>query len=349
MQPQDPLEHSRDAGVSLHLRLGGAGDPAYGDGRSELVRSRLRHRDLPEGREHLLHVGQEGAVRADDEHSRGGQPGAVRVEQVGGPVQPDRCLAGARSALHADRLLERRTHQDVLLRLDGRDDVAHRTAARPLDLLYQQRADGAAGGEAVVFVRREGPVPEPEAAAQHDALPVARRCAVVGPREGSAPVEHDRLAVLPADVPAAEVEDLVGLGVEAAEEQRRDPVVEQLVEPTGQAGGERPRRQLVVAPGALGVEEGARVLAHPSEIGAGAHQVRPLGGQDVVGHAGASGQQVPARGAIAGGPPTRQQPGRGRAEPTTVLAQGEDGQQDVLSPAGTHAATALRSPWGSFR
>jgi hypothetical protein len=85
-------------------------------------------------------------------------------------------------------------------------------------------------------------------------------------------------------VPSADVEDLGGLGVEPAEEQRGHPVVEQLLEPAGQAGRQRARRELVVAPGGLGVEQRAGVLTHALEVGARTDQVGALVGQDVVGH-----------------------------------------------------------------
>ena len=45
-------------------------------------------------------VAQERRVGADDQHAAAREPVAVGVEQVGGAVQRDRGLAGARPALH---------------------------------------------------------------------------------------------------------------------------------------------------------------------------------------------------------------------------------------------------------
>ena len=55
----------------------------------------------------------------------------------GGPVQPDRGLAGAGRALHADRLGQLSPDQLVLFGLDGGDDVPHRADPGPLDLRGQ--------------------------------------------------------------------------------------------------------------------------------------------------------------------------------------------------------------------
>ena len=105
--------------------------------RGELGDRGLLDVDLAEGGQHLLDVAQEGPVRADDEDAGAGQLAGVRVEQVGRAVQADGGLAGAGRALHADRLGQRRPHDVVLVGLDGGDDVAHRAAARSLDLLAE--------------------------------------------------------------------------------------------------------------------------------------------------------------------------------------------------------------------
>ena len=99
--------------------------------------------DLAERRQHRGDVGQERPVRPDDQHAGPAQPLAVQVEQVRGPVQADRGLAGAGRALHADRVVQVGADQLVLLGLDGGDDVAHRPDAGPLDLGGQDPARGA--------------------------------------------------------------------------------------------------------------------------------------------------------------------------------------------------------------
>ena len=138
-------------------------------------------------------------------------------------------------------------------------------------------------GQPVVLVRGERALAEPEPAAQRDALPVLRRRPVVRARHRRPPVDDHRLPVRAADVAAPDVEHLVGLGVEPAEEQRRHAVVEQLVEAACQARGQRARGRLVVAPRALGLEQRAGVLAHPAQVGAGAGQVGALTHEDAVG------------------------------------------------------------------
>jgi hypothetical protein len=102
--------------------------------------------DLTERRQHGADVVEEGPVRPDDEHARPQQPVPERIQQPGGPVQADRGLAGTRGSLHAYRCPRVSSHDLVLLRLDGRDDVAHRPDARPLDLVDEDLAAGDVAG-----------------------------------------------------------------------------------------------------------------------------------------------------------------------------------------------------------
>ncbi len=53
-------------------------------------------------------------------------------------MQADGRLPRTGGALDAEAGRQIRTHQDVLVRLDRRDDVAHRTGTWPLDLLGEQ-------------------------------------------------------------------------------------------------------------------------------------------------------------------------------------------------------------------
>ena len=134
LAPQRPAQHLGHPHVALEDGGPRVVDGAHRHPAGEVGDRGLLDVDLAEGGQHLLDVAQEGAVGADDQDAGAGQLAAVRVEQVGGAVQADRGLAGARGALHADRLGERGAHDVVLVGLDGRDDVAHRAAARPLDL-----------------------------------------------------------------------------------------------------------------------------------------------------------------------------------------------------------------------
>ena len=80
-----------------------------------------------------MDVAQEHAVRADDEHTLVFEREPIRVEQVGGAVQRDDGLAGARTALHDEHAGKGRPDDLVLLGLDRRDDVAELAGARLLD------------------------------------------------------------------------------------------------------------------------------------------------------------------------------------------------------------------------
>ena len=76
-------------------RVVGRSDPAA----DQSLHRRLGHRRLTERRQHLRDVAQEHRVRPDDEHASIAEQQAVLVEQERGAVQPDRGLAGTRSAL----------------------------------------------------------------------------------------------------------------------------------------------------------------------------------------------------------------------------------------------------------
>ena len=71
-----------------------------------------QHRQLDAGlaerRQHLLDVAEEQAVGPDDQHALALEREAVRVEEVGGPVQRHDGLAGAGTALHHQHAGQRR-------------------------------------------------------------------------------------------------------------------------------------------------------------------------------------------------------------------------------------------------
>ena len=149
---------------------------------AEVERRALAHAALAERRQHVGDVVEERPVRPDDEHAVAGEPATVLEQEVGGAVQGDRGLAGARTALHDQRLVDRRPDHDVLLGLDRGDDLAHRTRARGADLGQHRVGDaarrrrprrgrrGARRGRrsCVALVEREPP-------AEHDAERVDRR------------------------------------------------------------------------------------------------------------------------------------------------------------------------------
>ena len=234
----------------------------------ELLDGGLLRLDLAEGGQDVADVAQEALVGADHEDALAAQLLAEGVEEVRRAVQPDGGLAGAGGTLDADRLRQVGADDDVLLGLDGGDDVAHRTDAGPLDLLLEDRGvvlgragvgglpvgRAHAGRVGVLRGRRdpqplvlEGgdlPGPEAEAAPRLDTEGVAGAGAVERQADRGPPVDDHRVARLVADVAAADVERAPGLGVvrcvvEASEEQRDGRVVLERRQPAPLGGFEQ--------------------------------------------------------------------------------------------------------------
>ena len=150
-------------------------------------------------------------------------------QEVRGAVQGDRGLAGAGAALHDQRLVDRRTDDDVLLGLDRGDDLAHRTRPGGADLGQHRIRD--AGGdvgrvgvvEMLVEVGGHLALGEREPPAEHDAERIDRGGAVERRRDRCPPVDDDRVVLVVLDVAAADVPplDRAAVGrrfVDAAEE-----------------------------------------------------------------------------------------------------------------------------------
>ena len=102
----------RDRRIGLGSRRGSLGD--------EVAQGAGLHALLAEARQHVGDVGQVGLVRADEQHAAPAvaQP-RVGVEQVGGAVQRDDGLAGARAAVDDERAARARADDRVLVGLDG--------------------------------------------------------------------------------------------------------------------------------------------------------------------------------------------------------------------------------------
>ena len=98
-------------------RRGHAGHEAAGGGEHD--------RRLAQPGQHLADVSQECRVRTDDQHRPLGERVAVVVEQVRGPVQRDRGLARAGTALDHEESGLVGADDLILLGLDRLDDVAH--------------------------------------------------------------------------------------------------------------------------------------------------------------------------------------------------------------------------------
>ncbi len=199
-----------------------------GDRREQPFQRGLLDVHLPERGQDGGDVAEEGPVRAQHQHAVPAEAAAVRVEQVGGPVQADGGLAGAGRALDADRGVQLGAYEIVLLGLDRGDDVAHRADAGPLDLGGEQRAPALlAAREPFVLEARQRAVRPAETPAYGDTEGVAGAGPVERPRDRRAPVDHlGRAAALAADVPPADVVRApavlgrVRAEVEPAEERR---------------------------------------------------------------------------------------------------------------------------------
>ena len=169
------------------------------------------HGALAERGQHVGDVVEERLVGSDHQHAVAGQPAAMLEQQVGGAVEGDGGLAGARTALHDQRLVDRRPDHDILLGLDRRHDLAHRTRPGGADLGQHRIGDAArdvAGrrvvevlveiGDQLALVEREPP-PERHAERVDGGRPVERR------RDRRPPVDDDRVVGVVLDVAAPDV------------------------------------------------------------------------------------------------------------------------------------------------
>src|SRR5262245_47026582 len=212
MRPDGPAYDRRQSGVALEPGRRGVLEGSHPDPGGEGLDGELLLVDLAERREYVADVAQERVVRPDDEYALPGELIAVGIEQVSGAMQSDGGLAGAGRTLDADRGVEIGADDDVLVGLDGRDDVPHRPDPRPLDLGFE---DGAVElrldrFEMLVLVRRELPVLEPESAPQPDAHRLARAGPIERAGDLGPPVDHHRFALGVGDVAPTDVETFGG-------------------------------------------------------------------------------------------------------------------------------------------
>ena len=105
-------------------------DPDLGDQPRD---GRQGHAGLAQRGQDLFDVAQEQRVGPDHQHALALEGEPVGVEQVGGPVQGHRRLAGARAALDHQHPGQRGPDDLVLLALDGGDDVGHPTRPGPVE------------------------------------------------------------------------------------------------------------------------------------------------------------------------------------------------------------------------
>ena len=199
----------------------------------DLRQAQVERRALPDGalaerRQDVGDVVEERPVRPDHQHAVACQPAAVLEQQVGRAVQGDRRLAGPGTALHDQRLVDRRADHDVLLGLDRRHDLAHRAGPGGADLGQHRVGDAARDlaarrvvevlvevGDQLALVEREPPA-ERHPERVDGRRPVERR------RDRRPPVDDDRVVVVvfdvtPPDVPLVDAATATRL-VDAPEE-----------------------------------------------------------------------------------------------------------------------------------
>lgn len=210
---------------------GGALDP--GDGRVvvrgglDAVDQRTDRADrdlalLAEGGQDALGVRDEERGRGDDQDAARVPP-PVLVEQVRGPVQGHGGLAGAGTALHIGDGGGGSADDEVLLRLDGGDDVPHGVAAGLAEGGHQRAVadDGQfapveggpqLGAHQVVLDAEDLAALGADDAPAHDPARIDRRRPVEGRGGGRAPVDHQRRVIGVEDTDPADVEGLADLG-----------------------------------------------------------------------------------------------------------------------------------------
>ncbi len=238
--------------------------------------------EFPECREDGADVLDERLARPDHQDAGPRQPVAERVQQPGRAVQPDSGLAGTGRTLYAQALGDVCPDDFVLLRLDGRDDVAHRPGAGPLDLGGEDPGAAVVHGrglEVLVLVRGQRPAFDTEAAPPSHPHRLGAARPVEGAGDVGAPVDDHGVATGVGHVTATDVPAGAVVVVGPAEEQGGARVVDEGGDPRAQAGRQELRGDPVATVGL----EGRRALAHPGQLAASPGQVRLLGGEDVHG------------------------------------------------------------------
>ena len=173
--------------------------------------------------------GQDALGVRDEQRGRGDDqdaarvPAPVLVEQVGGPVQGDGRLAGARAALDVGHGGGGGADDQVLFGLDGGDDVAHGVAAGLAEGGHQGAVadDGQLvaveeglqlGAHQVVLDAEHLAALGADDPAADDPAGVDRGGAVEGGGGGRPPVDDQRGVVLVEDADAADVQGLGDVG-----------------------------------------------------------------------------------------------------------------------------------------
>src|ERR1700761_9472953 len=207
---------------------GGVAGVGRAHAREQVAEGVQHHVGLPEGREYLADVAEEGDVRADDQDAAAFQGAAVSVEEVGGAVQGGDRLAGSRATLDDEDAGELGADHAVLLGLDRGDHIDHAAGPRARNGrdeggLARERAFVFVGQLVQVeyFVVDAGDLAQPriDVAAADQADRVTRGGGVEGPCRGGTPVDQLQLVIVIAQPNAADVKHVLHVVVGTAEAQ----------------------------------------------------------------------------------------------------------------------------------
>ena len=225
---RDHLGHHRAA---LHLGALGGLRPGRGQARVQLGDRDEPDAVLTERRQHLADEPQERRIRPDHQNSALFQLLTMRVKQKCGPVQRDRGLAGARTALDDQDSGQLGADDPVLVGLDRLHDRLHPAGPPGLQRLQQDGlADHAGAGlgrvrrvplqvELLVLDVDHFPQPGLDVPAPDDAVVRHRGRDVERPCGGRTPVDQQGFVVRVVQADPADVQDLAVGSVEAAEVQ----------------------------------------------------------------------------------------------------------------------------------
>ncbi len=226
-----PREHPPDAEGALERRGGRGVETLRRAGLDDVAEGAQRDGVLAEGGQDPFDVGGVRRGRAGDEHTAALEPPTVAVEQVGGAVEGDDGLAGAGAPRDlgdapgggADRL--------VLMRLDGRDDVAHVRASAAAErrhegaLAEDDEVVGGVGDHEVVLGPDDPVSPRTQHATAQDVLGVHGRRPVERRGGRGAPVDDEGFVLVVAHAETADVPHLAAVGVLHVEPSEHEPLV----------------------------------------------------------------------------------------------------------------------------
>ena len=254
--PDRPGEDVDHAEIALDRGRRRRVDLRHRDGGAEIRRRRQHDPVLTERRDDVLDVAQERRRRPDEE-DRAGQAGPLGVEQVRGPVERHRRLAGAGRPLDDRHAGAGATDHDVLLGLDRRHHVLHATGPRRVErgherTLADEVEPGLARGadvEDLVVQPDQLAVLPTEVASPHDTHRVVGQRPVERLGGRRPPVDDERVAVLVSDGQATHVQAAAVGEVEATDEQ---PVLRDV---------ERGQPAAGVGDGAVALEQRLRIPA----------------------------------------------------------------------------------------